>query len=111
MNREWKGKFRLKFVIIGRLGLALMEQSANNFRKIVMHRSASMSLLAGSCRQFQPHLGEIRRFLFYPQGGINLAVKFFEEGSGSRPYLITSNLRFVVKIAGEYRAYGMKMLI
>ena len=40
-----------------------------------------------------------------------LAVRIFEEKDLEAAHrLITSNLRFVVKIAGEYRSYGMKML-
>jgi RNA polymerase sigma-32 factor len=55
---------------------------------------------------------EIRRFpVLTPEEEYRLAVKFFEEKDLEAAHtLITSNLRFVVKIAGEYRAYGMKMI-
>ena len=41
----------------------------------------------------------------------HLALRFREEGDLQAAHaLITANLRFVVKVAGEYRSYGMKML-
>jgi RNA polymerase sigma-32 factor len=40
-----------------------------------------------------------------------VAVKFFEEKDLEAAHtLITANLRFVVKVAGEYRHYGLKIL-
>ncbi len=58
------------------------------------------------------YLAEVRRFpVLSPEEEYRLAVKFYEEKDlGSAHTLITSNLRFVVKIAGEFRAYGMGML-
>jgi RNA polymerase sigma-32 factor len=58
------------------------------------------------------YLTEIRRFpVLSPEEEYRLAVKFYEEKDLEAAHtLITSNLRFVVKIAGEYRSYGMKML-
>jgi RNA polymerase sigma-32 factor len=58
------------------------------------------------------YLAEIRRFpILSPEEEYNLAVKFHEEKDLEAAHkLITSNLRFVVKIAGEYRSYGMRML-
>ncbi|MEI8355437.1 MAG: sigma-70 factor domain-containing protein, partial [Deltaproteobacteria bacterium] len=58
------------------------------------------------------YLSEIRKFaLISPEEEYNLAVKFYEEKDlDSAHKLITSNLRFVVKIAGEYRSYGIRML-
>lgn len=58
------------------------------------------------------YLAEIRRFpVLSPEEEYRLAVKFYEEKNLEAAHtLITSNLRFVVKIAGEYRSYGMKML-
>jgi len=58
------------------------------------------------------YLGEIRRFpTLSPEEEHLLAVKFFEEKDLEAAHrLITSNLRFVVKIAAEYRSYGVKML-
>lgn len=58
------------------------------------------------------YLAEIRRFpVLSPEEEYRLAVKFYEEKDLEAAHmLITSNLRFVVKIAGEYRSYGMRML-
>jgi RNA polymerase sigma-32 factor len=58
------------------------------------------------------YLAEIRKFpLLDADEEKMLAVKFYEEQDLSVAHrLITSNLRFVVKICAEYRAYGMKML-
>lgn len=58
------------------------------------------------------YLAEIRRFpLLTADEERLLAIKFFEEKDlESAHRLITSNLRFVVKVASEYRAYGLKML-
>lgn len=58
------------------------------------------------------YLAEIRKFSVLSEDEEHrLAVKFFEEKNIEAAHeLITSNLRFVVKIAGEYRHYGLKML-
>jgi RNA polymerase sigma-32 factor len=58
------------------------------------------------------YFGEIRRFpTLSPDEEHLLAVKFHEEKDLEAAHrLITSNLRFVVKIAAEYRSYGVKML-
>jgi RNA polymerase sigma-32 factor len=58
------------------------------------------------------YLTEIRRFpVLSPEEEYRLAVKFYEEKDLEAAHtLITSNMRFVVKIAGENRSYGMKML-
>jgi RNA polymerase sigma-32 factor len=58
------------------------------------------------------YLAEIRKFpLLDAEEEKRLAVSFYEEKDlGAAHKLITSNLRFVVKISGEYRAYGIKML-
>jgi RNA polymerase sigma-32 factor len=58
------------------------------------------------------YLAEIRRFpILAPEEEYRLAVKLYEDKDLEAAHaLITSNLRFVVKIANEYRAYGMKML-
>jgi RNA polymerase sigma-32 factor len=60
----------------------------------------------------QKYFAEIRRFrVLSPEEEYQLAVKFYEEKDLEAAHmLVTSNLRFVVKIAGEYRSYGMKML-
>lgn len=61
---------------------------------------------------FSLYISEIRRFTtLSPEEEHRLAVKFYEEKDlESAHRLITSNLRFVVKIAAEYRSYGVKML-
>jgi len=58
------------------------------------------------------YLAEINRFpLLSADEEQNLAQRFRNEGDlEAAQTLITSNLRFVVKVAGEYRSYGMKML-
>jgi RNA polymerase sigma-32 factor len=58
------------------------------------------------------YLSEINRFpLLSADEEQDLAHRFRKEGDlQAAQTLITSNLRFVVKIAGEYRSYGMKML-
>jgi RNA polymerase sigma-32 factor len=61
---------------------------------------------------FTLYLAEIRRFpLLDAEEEKRLAVSFYEEKDLAAAHtLITSNLRFVVKICSEYRAYGIKML-
>jgi RNA polymerase sigma-32 factor len=58
------------------------------------------------------YLTEINRFpLLSVEEEQRLAYRFRDEGDlEAAQTLITSNLRFVVKVAGEYRSYGMKML-
>jgi RNA polymerase sigma-32 factor len=58
------------------------------------------------------YLAEIKRFtVLSADEEYQLAVKLYEEKDLEAAHrLITANLRFVVKIAAEYRAYGMKML-
>ena len=58
------------------------------------------------------YLSEIRKFpILTPEEEHLYAVKFYEEKDLEAAHrLITANLRFVVKIAAEYKSYGMKML-
>ncbi len=58
------------------------------------------------------YLAEIKRFpILTADEEQRLALKFYEEKDlEAAQALITANLRFVVKIAGEYRSYGLKML-
>ena len=58
------------------------------------------------------YLSEINRFpLLSADEERHLALRFRDEGDLQAAHaLITANLRFVVKVAGEYRSYGMKML-
>ena len=61
---------------------------------------------------FSKYLSEIRMFpLLDEQEEHRLAIRLFEENDlAAAQSLITSNLRFVVKIAAEYKNYGLKML-
>ena len=58
------------------------------------------------------YLSEIRKFpVLNEEDEHRHAVRFFEEKDlESAHALITANLRFVVKVAGEYRHYGLKMI-
>ncbi|HEY3309992.1 MAG TPA: RNA polymerase sigma factor RpoH [Desulfuromonadaceae bacterium] len=58
------------------------------------------------------YMAEIRKFpLLDEEDERRHAIKFFEEKDLAAAHmLITSNLRFVVKVAAEYRHYGLKML-
>jgi len=58
------------------------------------------------------YLAEIRRFRVLNEDEERMyAQKFFEENDlESAHTLITSNLRYVVKVASEYRHYGLKLL-
>lgn len=58
------------------------------------------------------YLSEIRKVaLLTEEEEHRFAVKFFEEKDLEAAHsLITANLRFVVKVASEYRHYGLKML-
>lgn len=58
------------------------------------------------------YLAEIRKFrLLSNEEERYYAVKYFEEKDLNAAHtLITSNLRYVVKLAFEYRHYGLKML-
>ncbi|MRR58291.1 MAG: RNA polymerase sigma factor RpoH [Deltaproteobacteria bacterium] len=71
--------------------------------------SGSLPILSDN---LQKYFAEIRSFrVLTPEEEYQLAVKYYEEKDLEAAHtLVTSNLRFVVKIAGEYRAYGMKML-
>jgi RNA polymerase sigma-32 factor len=71
--------------------------------------TASLPVVSDSMNLY---LAEIKRFpLLSPEEEYRYAVKFYEEKDlESAHTLITANLRFVVKIAGEYRDYGLKML-
>jgi RNA polymerase sigma-32 factor len=61
---------------------------------------------------YSRYLSEIRSFpVLDEQEEHRLAVQLFENDDlEAAQTLITSNLRFVVKIASEYRNYGLKML-
>lgn len=58
------------------------------------------------------YMAEIRKFkILTAEEEHEFAVKFHRDKDIEAAHrLITSNLRFVVKIAAEYRSYGMKML-
>ena len=69
----------------------------------------SMPVVADS---FSLYLAEIKKFsILTAEEEYRLAVRFYEEKDLEAAHrLVTSNLRFVVKIAAEYRNYGLKML-
>jgi RNA polymerase sigma-32 factor len=58
------------------------------------------------------YMAEIKKFpLLSAEEERLYAIKFFEEKDLEAAHtLITSNLRFVVKVASEYRHYGLKLL-
>ncbi|MES2770001.1 MAG: RNA polymerase factor sigma-32 [Bdellovibrionota bacterium] len=60
----------------------------------------------------QQYLNEIRKYpLLTPEEEKELAVRYFEKGDPlAAEKLVTSNLRFVVKIALEYAKMGAKMM-
>lgn len=58
------------------------------------------------------YLNEIRKYpLLTPQEEHELAIRYKEKGDkAAAEKLVTSNLRFVVKIAAEYSRFGAKMI-
>jgi RNA polymerase sigma-32 factor len=70
---------------------------------------AQLPVVADSLRLY---MNEIRKFpLLSEEEEHRYAVAFFEDKDlASAHTLITSNLRFVVKVAYEFRHYGLKML-
>jgi RNA polymerase sigma-32 factor len=70
---------------------------------------AQLPIVADSLRLY---VNEIRRFpLLSDEEEHRTAVSFFEDKDLTAAHtLITSNLRFVVKVAYEFRHYGLKML-
>jgi RNA polymerase sigma-32 factor len=70
---------------------------------------AQLPVLTDSLRLY---VNEIRKFpLLSEEDEHRYAVSFFKEKDLSAAHtLITSNLRFVVKVAYEFRHYGLKML-
>lgn len=78
-------------------------------RRGMIFMTATLPVLSDNLNLY---LAEIRRFpILAPEEEYRLAVKLYEDKDLEAAHaLITSNLRFVVKIANEYRAYGMKML-
>lgn len=71
--------------------------------------SAAMPALTDNLTRY---FAEIKRLpTLSPEEEYRYAVKFYEEKDLEAAHtLITANLRFVVKIAAEYREYGIKML-
>ena len=70
---------------------------------------AQLPVVADSLRLY---MNEIRKFpLLSQEEEHRHAVSFFEDRDLTSAHsLITSNLRFVVKVAYEFRHYGLKML-
>jgi len=58
------------------------------------------------------YLAEIRKFkLLSEEEERTYAIKYYEEKDLEAAHtLVTSNLRYVVKVANQYRGYGLKML-
>jgi RNA polymerase sigma-32 factor len=75
-------------------------------------REAAFNSLPVPVDNLTLYLAEINRFpLLSAEEETTLAERFRRDGDLEAAHrLITSNLRFVVKIAGEYRSYGLKML-
>jgi len=71
-----------------------------------------MSNLPVIASSLELYLTQINQFpLLTPAEEFDLAVRFHEETDIEAAHkLITSNLRFVVKVALEYRSYGVKLL-
>lgn len=71
--------------------------------------TASLPVVSDSMNLY---IAEIKRFpILSPEEEYRYAVKFYEEKDLEAAHtLITANLRFVMKIAAEYRDYGLKML-
>src|SRR5690606_8678487 len=61
---------------------------------------------------FTKYLAEIRKYpLLTPEEEKELAIRYFEDGDSlAAEKLVTSNLRFVVKIALEYAKMGAKLM-
>jgi RNA polymerase sigma-32 factor len=61
---------------------------------------------------FEHYMVQVNRFdLLDAEDEYSLAMKYMRDGDMEAAHqLICSNLRFVVKIANEYRGYGLKML-
>ncbi len=75
------------------------------------HTAASEPGLVGG-DPLQKYLADIRRYpLLTPEQERELAVKVKETGDKkSAELLVTSNLRFVVKVAAEYSRFGARMI-
>jgi RNA polymerase sigma-32 factor len=58
------------------------------------------------------YMAEVERHpLLTPEKERELAVLYYDKGDLKAAHtLVTANLRFVIKVASEYRAYGMRML-
>jgi RNA polymerase sigma-32 factor len=86
-------------------GMRVLDQLG--YPEVVM--VANLPIVADSLTLY---LGEIRKLrILNEEEERAYAVKFFEEKDlEAAQALITSNLRFVVKVALEYRNYGLRML-
>jgi RNA polymerase sigma-32 factor len=71
-----------------------------------------MSNLPVVKNSFESYLVQIKQFpLLTPEEEFQLAVRYCEQKDvEAAQKLITSNLRFVVKVAFEYKSYGVKLL-
>jgi len=91
----------LKIVVSTRLRRVL------SFRGVI-----KMSNLPAVKNSLESYLVQINRFpLLKPEEEFNLAVTYRKTNDvEAAQKLITSNLRFVVKVAFEYKSYGVKLL-
>jgi len=72
---------------------------------------SSMALAVVS-DNFEHYMAQVNRFdLLSPEEEVALARRYRDEGDlAAAERLVTANLRFVVKVAHEYRNYGCKLL-
>ncbi len=70
------------------------------------------SLALVTTDSFSSYIAEINRIpLLTPEEEVELAQRYKEKNElADAHHLVTANLRFVVKIAGEYRGYRMRMM-
>ncbi len=81
--------------------------SANNFGVITMNES--LPVLSDNLSHY---LAQIKQYpILKPEEEFDLAIRYNEKNDVEVAHkLITSNLRFVVKVALEYKGYGIKLL-
>ncbi len=90
------------------MATAMASRNASSFKGISMNTSSEhASSTAGSLSMY---LSEINRYsLLTVDDEQKLARKFKKGDLQAGHRLVTANLRFVVKVAYEYRSYGIKM--
>ncbi len=70
-----------------------------------------MSATLALTHELGAYLAEVEKYpLLTPEKERELAIRFYDHGDLEAAHaLVTSNLRFVIKIAHEYRSYGMRL--